>query len=100
MITDKWFMTFLFLIGLSFWKVGSRKVFAIHKNDLNHKGKGKGKLKQKLDFSSSDEVEESCDKPCKKPRLSEVLAEVKTLKKDVDKVLRLSKGMTRSLLAH
>ena len=81
------------MIGLNFWKVGSRKVFAVNKKDLNCKaGKKTKKGKQQSDVSSRDE--ESFGKVYKKPKVSQVLTEVRSLRKDVDKVLQLTKGMS------
>ena len=80
--------------GLKFWKVGSRRVFAVPEYQIKGKGKGKGKGKKRRD-DTSDSDDESRPPP-KKTHITqtrELLNEVKLVKSGLDAIMSVTKGM-------
>ena len=85
--------------GLNFWKVPSRKVYAIPERDLMSTEKVKGKGKKRpiiLDSSEDSDFLDRCHPPTvKKPKVDsrQVLAEVQSLRQDIKSIMKLSRGM-------
>ena len=76
---------------MSFWRVGSRKIFAVTKDDLfRFGGKGRSdKRKRDIELSSSDD-----ENPRMKAKLMTKLEELlEDLRSDVNDVMKLTKGM-------
>ena len=96
---------FLIIIysGLQFWRIGSRKIFAVRSSDLYEgKGNGKAKVRNKkttitIDSSSDTLSEEDIYVTARKSKgtvcVSEVMTELKCLRKVVNEVMTLTKGM-------
>lgn len=84
------------LLGLKFWKVGSRKVFAVILSELERLDKGKGKRKGKeiirIEDSDSDDVPTHLAGK-KLKREDELMKEVKAIRHDLGAVFTLSKEM-------
>uniref|UniRef100_A0A1X7VJI3 Uncharacterized protein n=1 Tax=Amphimedon queenslandica TaxID=400682 RepID=A0A1X7VJI3_AMPQE len=83
--------------GLSFWCLGSRKIFAVTKDDLfRFGGKGNGRSDKRkrdvVELSSSDE-ENPRMKEKLMTKLEELLEEMKYLRRDVTKSIGLPPGL-------
>ena len=83
---------------MSFWRVGSHKIFAVTKDDLSRFG-GKGRLDKRkrdhvIELSSSDD--ENCRMEAKLlKKFEELLEEMKHLRSEVNDVMKLMKGNLR-----
>ena len=80
---------------MKFWKVGSRKIFAVVESQLDQLDKGRGKRKRKelrIDDSDSEDDVSTCTAG-KKSKQDELMMEVKAIRHDLSAVLSLSKDM-------
>ena len=81
---------------MSFWRVSSRKIFAVTKDDwFRFGGKGNGKSdkrKRDIELSSSDD-ENPRMKAKLMAKLEELLEEMKHLRRDVTKGMGLPSGL-------
>ena len=81
-------------IGLKFWKVGSRKIYAVAKAELFHYLGSKGKKRKEVIRVDSDSYNE-IQVPKKMKEERELLKEVKELRSDLSAILSVSKGIVR-----
>lgn len=73
-----------YCIGLQFWKISSRKFFAVLEKDLFTKGKGKRKRIVPDDASSDEEQDQVRSK---KSTTRDILVEVQSLKAHIENIL-------------
>ena len=96
------YIYFFFLIGLSFRRVGSCKIFAVTQDLSRFRGKGKGKgradkrKRDIIELSSSNYDNEPQMKKKFIAKLDEVLEEMKYLRRNVIDVMKLTKGIFSS----
>ena len=92
---------YIFLIGLSFRRVGSCKIFAVTQDLSRFGGKEKGRADKRkrdtIELSSSDYDNEPQMKKKFIAKLDEVLEEMKYLRRNVIDVMKLMKGIFSSL---
>ena len=83
------------LLGFKFWKVGSRKIFAVVESELDRirKGKGKRKRKEVIQIEDSDDDTSAYLTEKKLKREDELMMEVKSIRHDLGAVLSLSNEM-------
>ena len=83
-------------IGLSFWKVGSRKVYAVLESSISSKGKGKKSPR----YISSDNNSDSDFEPARKKgmalrvnssKLNKISLDIENIKNDLESVFKLTK---------
>lgn len=80
--------SYTFSIGFKFWKVASRKIYAVR--DVEVMG-GKKRKKLSCDVSDSDDEFEP---PLKKVTLSHISSEIKGIRKQIDAVFQVTRSMT------
>ena len=78
--------------GLKFWKVGSRKIYAVEKSILDRLVKGKRKKRQIIEIPDSSSETEETKPPSKRSKiLDDLVVSVKGIRHDLNAVLALSK---------
>lgn len=88
---------FFLLLGIKFWKVGSRKIYAV-------KEKGKGKKRKRWDSDDDEFIVKGKGKKCKKNSSSEedeeetvLMKKIISIDRKVSKVLDVNPHLTLSL---
>ena len=87
-----------FIIGLKFWKVGSREIFAVVESELDRiqKGKGKRKRKEVIQIEDSDDNMPTYPTEKRTRQEHELMTAVKAIRRDLGAVLSLSNEMKLS----
>ena len=91
----------IILAGFKFWKIGSRKLFAVKEEDIvKKKGKGKGRKMPVLsDYEDDDYDDSSAFSPaaakkqkndCGSVELESIMEDVKSIHRDLQSVLKLT----------
>lgn len=75
---------------MKFWKVGSRKIYAVVERELNRIDRGKGRKKEVITVDSDTESEEEFNSR-KKFKLNQLVTDVKQVKRDVSNMLKVRK---------
>lgn len=85
------------MIGLKFWKVGSRKIYAVKLGELNHPTQNKSTSKHKpsltLDSNDDDDDDDFQEPVRKKSKPCKVSEELREIKADLQSVVRVTKYM-------